>query len=46
MFSHMKLVTLAVLGVGVALGAAVPTPDKGVAPVVTQADVDAWTKSW
>ena len=42
----MKLVTLAVLGVGVALGAAVSTPDKGVAPVVTQADVEAWTKSW
>jgi hypothetical protein len=42
----MKLAVLLVLGIGVSWGAFASTPEKASTPVVTQAQVDDWTKNW
>jgi hypothetical protein len=42
----MKLAVLALLGIGVSVGASVSTPDKATTPAITQAQVDEWTKNW
>ena len=42
----MKLAVLMILGISVSLGDSASTPEKATPPVITQAQVDVWTKSW
>jgi len=42
----MKLAVLMILGISASWGDSGSTPDKASPPVITQAQVDVWTKSW